>query len=393
LADKNVARSFLKWINMKFNIICYSLYLLVFLGCNNQIKNSSDGIIRSGEIWKDNNGIHINAHGGGVIFSNGKYYWFGEHKIEGRKGNRAQVGVHCYSSKDLVNWFDEGIALKVIENDTAHPIAKGCILERPKVIYNKKNDIYVMWFHLELPGNGYSSALTGVAKSETVKGPYKFVNALRPNANAWPVGYPDSLKVIEYNQDELKAWSKTWTDEVKKGMFLKRDFEKGQMSRDMTLYKDENGKAYHIHASEENLTLHISELTDDFLNFSGVYFRVLPAGHNEAPTMFKRKDKYYMITSGCTGWEPNAARLLMADSINGDWEYIKNPCVGPDSAITFHAQSTFVLSFENKKFIFMADKWRPGNPVDGRYVWLPIHFDENDIPYVKWYDEWKISEI
>lgn len=59
----------------------------------------------------------------------------GEHKIEGEKGNYAQVGVHCYSSSDLYNWNDEGIALKV-SSEPNSDIAQGCILERPKVIYN-----------------------------------------------------------------------------------------------------------------------------------------------------------------------------------------------------------------------------------------------------------------
>ena len=35
-----------------------------------------------GARWLDNNGIHINAHGGGLLFHDGIYYWFGEHKIE-----------------------------------------------------------------------------------------------------------------------------------------------------------------------------------------------------------------------------------------------------------------------------------------------------------------------
>ena len=61
--------------------------------------------------WPDNNGVHINAHGGGVLFHDGVYYWFGEHKIGGRRGNTAQVGVHCYSSTDLYNWKDAGVAL------------------------------------------------------------------------------------------------------------------------------------------------------------------------------------------------------------------------------------------------------------------------------------------
>jgi hypothetical protein len=40
--------------------------------------------ILPGELWLDNHGVPINAHGGGLIFHQGRYYWFGEHKIEGR---------------------------------------------------------------------------------------------------------------------------------------------------------------------------------------------------------------------------------------------------------------------------------------------------------------------
>lgn len=47
--------------------------------------------------------VHINAHGGGILRVGDTYYWFGEHKTEGSAGNLAQVGVHCYSSKDLYN--------------------------------------------------------------------------------------------------------------------------------------------------------------------------------------------------------------------------------------------------------------------------------------------------
>ncbi len=66
-----------------------------------------------GKVWPDNKGSHLNAHGAGVLYDKGRYYLFGEHKIAGSLGNMAQVGVHCYSSKDLYNWQDEGIALAV----------------------------------------------------------------------------------------------------------------------------------------------------------------------------------------------------------------------------------------------------------------------------------------
>ena len=111
--------------------------------------------IKSGEIWPDNNGEHINAHGGGMLYHNGTYYWFGEHKAA--TTSSALVGVTCYSSKDLRKWKNCGVALEV-SDEPGSEIEKGCVLERPKVIYNKVTKKFVMWFHLELKGLGYRAA-------------------------------------------------------------------------------------------------------------------------------------------------------------------------------------------------------------------------------------------
>ena len=96
-----------------------------------------------------------------------------------------------------------------------------------------------------------------------------------------------------------------------------------------------------------------------------------------------------MITSGCTGWDPNEARMFSSKSIWGPWTQHPNPCRGDKSEITFGGQSTFVQKIQGKEdaYIFMADMWRPKNPIDGRYIWLPIQF-ENDIPFIEWMDEW-----
>lgn len=107
------------------------------------------------QLWFDTEGRVINAHGGGMLYYNGRYWWYGEHK--GEHSNSAWVGVTCYSSSDLYNWKNEGVALSV-SNDTTSAIAAGCILERPKVIYNEQTKKFVMYFHLELRGKGYGAA-------------------------------------------------------------------------------------------------------------------------------------------------------------------------------------------------------------------------------------------
>ena len=123
------------FINYYWNMKRKPQILLLVFFCAFLIKAQTINHFTPGEMWKDNNGQLINAHGGGILFDKGIYYWYGEHKISGENGNAAQVGVHVYSSTDLYNWKDEGIALKVNEIDSLSDIAKGCILERPKVIY------------------------------------------------------------------------------------------------------------------------------------------------------------------------------------------------------------------------------------------------------------------
>jgi hypothetical protein len=161
------------------------------------------------------------------------------------------------------------------------------------------------------------------------------------------------------------------------------------MARDMTLFLDDDGTAFHIFASEENFTLHIAELDETFTRHTGRYTRVFVGGHREAPAMFKRNGKYHLITSGCTGWSPNPADHAVADSIWGPWESTGNLCIGEGSELTFGAQSTFVLPVrgEDNAFIFMADIWRPENPIDGRYLWLPVDF-EGLTPVLRHRESW-----
>lgn len=368
--------------------ILFAFGLLLLVSCKENLKYNS---FTPGELWLDNNDVHINAHGGGILFDNGKYYWFGEHKTEGEGGNLANVGVHCYSSTDLYNWNDEGIALAVAAEGSGSDIEKGCILERPKVIKNEKTGKYVMWFHLEPKGKGYKGALSGIAVSENATGPYTYVKAVRPNAGHFPTNVKDIHKGSSPAEGQSFSGGSLPGD-VDSLNILGRDMQNGQMARDMTLFVDDDGKAYHIYSSEENSTLHIALLTDDYQDHSGVYTRNFPGRFMEAPAMFKKDGKYYLMMSGCTGWAPNQARSAVADSILGEWTELGDPCIGDTTKTTFHSQSTYILPVQGKgnEFIYMGDRWTPKNAIDGRYIWLPIKF-EGDRFFIEWTDNWTKS--
>lgn len=376
-------------------IFSYIYFTIIFLFITAEVLPQSDfrndyKAIVSGVRWYDTDGNLINAHGGGIIYHEGIYYWYGEHRPD--NGFKTEVGVMCYSSIDLYNWKNEGVVLPV-SDQKGSPIEKGCIMERPKVIYNEKTGKFVMYFHLELKDKGYEAALVGMATSNTPAGKFAFQKASRVNAGHFPLNMPQEQRNSKISPNDFSDWwTSEWRKAVEDGMFVRYDLKGGQMSRDMTLFVDEDKKAYHIYSSEENLTLHIAELTDNYLNYTGRYIRVEPGGHNEAPAIFKKEGRYFMMTSGCTGWDPNEARLLVADNILGEWKRYPNPCVGKDAQLTFHSQSTYILPVQGKKdaFIFMADRWYPKSLSDSRYIWLPVLFDSG-LPVLKWMDSWTLG--
>lgn len=333
---------------MKFKIVIAFIAASTFLCAQQKIS------FIPGAIWKDTKGNIINAHGGGILFHKGIYYWYGEIKkgdtwlVPGQSWECYRVpagGISCYSSRDLLNWNDEGIALAATTNDPASDLDTGKVMERPKVIYNKKTKKFVLWVHLD--SKDYAAAKSGVAVADQPQGPFSFVKAERPN---------------------------------------------GAMARDMTIFQDDDGKAYHFFSSENNATMHVCLLSDDYLSHTTTEKRILIDQSREAPAIIKYNRKYYLVTSGCTGWSPNPALYATADSLLGEWHQNENPCTGDNADITYGAQSTFILPVPGKKdaYIFLADKWNKTNLPDSRYVWLPMIIKDNKLQ-VQWKEQWNFS--
>lgn len=333
-----------------------------------------------GETLPDTDGTHVNAHGGNIIRVDSLFYWYGEYRGDGTPGSH-QKGVACYSSPDLKEWRYRGLVLPATA-DTLSPIQEGCIMERPKVVYNSRTGRYVMWFHNELKGRGYGAAYAGVATSDSPTGPFELKATGRVNPGIAPGNLSREMLTQDF-PDSLEWWTPEWHDAVARGMFTARDLAGGQMARDQTVYVDpDNGRAYHIYSSEENLTLQIAELDSTYERHTGRYIRIFPGGHNEAPAVFKHGGKYWMICSGCTGWAPNEARLMYADSLMGRWTQLPNPFRGRGADITFGGQGASVLTLGDKHY-FLADIWNPQRLCDSRYILLPINFDEEDTPYIE----------
>ena len=314
--------------------------------------------LKNATVWKDTDNNPIHAHGGHMLYSDGWYYWYGEDRGE-------NYYVNCYRSKDLMNWEFRGHVLTTESKTEALPYGYDltlvrdpqkdygvrhvlCIdgndpwrkvnIERPKVLYNPSIKKYVMWVHFE-NGVNYDYARAAVATCDTPDGEFVYHGSFRPL---------------------------------------------GHMSRDCTLFQDDDGTAYFISSSNENVDTHVYRLSDDFLSAESLVARLFVGEFREAPVLFKRKGRYYIFNSYCSGWDPNQCKYSTSTAIDGEWEPL---CDCADDT-TFHTQPAFLLQVtgtDGELFLYMGDRWSGSEYFSSSYVMLPLEFSgekEMDFSYV-----------
>lgn len=348
--------------------------------------------IRPGQVWLDTDGKRIQAHGGSVFYEDNVYYFYGENKeFTDEKTKTIMWGVRCYASRDLCNWESKGLLIPPdLQNteSTLHPTAKA---ERPHIIYNKKTKKYVCYMKVMNPD---STQKTTILTADRFLGPYRIVRE-----HFMPLG-------VNAGDFDLQTDEKT-------------------------------GKGYYIFEQVHSQTV-IAELTDDYLDVSGVYSTHFHNGYpphiREACAHFIRNGKHYLITSGTTGYYPNPSEVAIAEDWHGPYTVLGNPHPKDNTNTSYHSQISSVFKVRGKKDLYVAcaDRWLPDrmfiayeeyaeifeknfNPQSKErgswkniekklaergitqepkwctssadYVWLPLRF-EGDMCYIDWLDEW-----
>ncbi len=297
----------------------------------------------NGQMWYDTDGNPIQAHAGCIEFFEGKWYWYGDNKgKDNLPGLRRveYVGLSCYSSDDLVSWKNEGFIFKADPENPDSPFHTSKVVARPKVIYNEKTRKYVMWWHQDTAN--YKYAGMGVAVAEHPLGPFEVVRILQPNHHD---------------------------------------------SRDMTLFKDTDGTAYTVYTKDHNATLAIARLTDDYTDVDGAYVSALVDQHREAPALCHHDGLYYMVTSGCSGWEPNTALYATGKQVLSPWMLVDNPCEGENYRKTFYGQSAHIFAHNGQHYL-MLDHFHAYDLKTSGYSILPIAFSNGEMT-IAWQKEWK----
>jgi hypothetical protein len=251
------------------------------------------------------------------------YYWFGEDRT--KTNDPAKRYVACYSSKDLARWKFRG---QVLVADDPEKLGRGFVLERPKVYFNAKTKKYVMYMHLDSPN--YKLARVGVAVSDKVDGPYKYVTSFRP-----------------LNQE----------------------------SRDIGQFVDDDGSAYLIFESRPTGGFFIAKLSDDYMTVAKqMSFIHAPL---EGGAIVHYGGMYYVLGSHLSGWRANPNVYATATSLEGPWSERKN--VAPPEVNTYDSQSSMLLKVVGKKttsVIYMGDRWTQKQLWDSRYVWMPAQIGD-----------------
>lgn len=276
-------------------------------------------MIYPGKPWMDENGKRIQAHGAGMYYEDGTFYWYGENKefTDGKNKNWTW-GIKYYSSRDLCSWKDEGFLIEAQPEKKESPFYPRRKLDRPHIVKNPNTGRLIMYLKYS------DTADFTICSADKICGPWKI------------------------EKEGFKAY--------------------GRKCGDFDLEVDENGTGY-LYVEVDHKEVISCRLTKDFLDTEGAYAvhyeGLHPPLSREGVTHFARNGKHYIVTSGMIGYVPNPSQWAIGDDWMGPYTDMGDPHVNDESSASFNSQISYIFKHPEKKdlYIAMADRWVPGFPM------------------------------
>ena len=302
---------------MKTNFVRTLLCTLFLVLCTYPLR-AQWTTITNGVTWTDTDGKPVHANGGNFLHHNGVWYLVGEDR-----SMPWMPDVNLYSSTDFVHWKFEH---KIIENHRSHPdLGRRRMIERPKLLFCPETQKFVVWCHWEARNYGASEA--AMFECDSVNGDYQYVWSGRPM--------------------ETK-------------------------SRDCNVFVDTDGSAFFISTTDENTNLGLFMLTTDYRQV--IAKTVLCEGmRREAPAIVHIDSLYYMVSSACTGWDPNQAKLCVSRNIHVGWSRLFD--IG--DRIAYDTQASSILTIkgtEGTTYLYVGDRWMDPTLPESKIIILPIEW-------------------
>lgn len=288
---------------------------------------SGDGwtTIKNGNLWTDTDGRTVQAHAPGIIREGATFYMVGEDR-----GDSWNPDVNLYASDDLVHWR---FVKKIIANHTTDSLlGRSRMIERAKLMRCPATGRYVVWCHYE--AKDYSASEAACFSSATIDGTY---------TKDW-AGRPCDTK-----------------------------------SRDCNVFVDEDATAYFISTTNENTDLGLFRLSPDYSK--AVSHTPLFEGHRrEAPVIVKKDGLYYMVSSACSGWDPNQQMVATSRNLTEGWSELRP--VG--NQVAWDTQAAAILKVAgtlDTTFLYIGDRWMdPGLP-ETKTIVFPVEFHNGQMTF------------
>ena len=363
-------------------------------------------VFHPGQVWLDTEGKRIHAHGGSIITVNGTFYLYGENKEKSLPGTGIwHWGVRLYSSTDLYNWKDEGLIMPPAP-DPAHPLHHTQYMDRPHIIYHEKTKQFVMWCKI-MNKDYLPDQFMTIAVADQITGPFRYLTR---------------RTILGFSSGDFDL---TIDPDTGDGYIY---FDKVHDYKDRT---------------RQHTSIICAKLSDDFTDVTGEFTEFWNDPNQtlgrEAPAFFIRNGQKYLLTSGCTGYFPNATECMTTQGdYFGPWEPLGITHIGDTESTSFRSQISSVFRHPGKKdlYIALADRWLVELPQDlpkdhtlteiivhnanpdleplipdaewnrirscniphlrntsiADYVWLPIQFNGSK-PEIRWLDSWRIEDF
>ncbi|MCD8391087.1 MAG: Ig-like domain-containing protein [Firmicutes bacterium] len=351
--------------------------------------NDDDTLITNDMFYRDTDGNPIYAQGGGIFKFGDTYYWYGVRYTESVSyaadplqsmdvEHPAFEAYTCYTSKDLVNWENQG---DVATLETLGESWTGWA-GRMGVVYHEGTDRYILVSQF----NG-----TIIASADNPLGPFE--------------------------EEKLYYWGSLPT-------IANND------TGDQTMFQDDDGKAYMICSSANGRSyLYVVPMDEDvdYCDFdfdnitqidgsTGSYFaedgsvKTKDKGGIEGDCMFKYNGKYYFTGSDLYGWHGSRVYVFQSDTIDGSYDIRpdynisasdstkKLPYImkNVEDSYAHNSQAGFYYTIkgsEQETVLYCGDRWSGfcSNGL-GFNQWVPLSFEgENDTPVFNNLSQWRLN--
>ena len=225
----------------------------------------------------DTNGNQIDAYGAPLQSFDGTYYLYGN----SFSTTGTAEGINAYTSSDLVNWQDHGNILTSDATATCFTSSGGC--GRPHMLYNNATQKYVLWLNGNSPG--YYTAT-----SDSPTGPFSLNSQRALIDPQFDSLQPADFAVETHGKDAFIVFSALNFRDPRAGSIWPPIFQ----------------------------TIHVSKLTDDYLNTTGVSYPVrssefdLIDQETESPDIFWRNGLVYVSASNTCGYCNGSIGLVVS---------------------------------------------------------------------------------